>query len=335
MSFSSWRNKARTSNAPATQGEVVSAALFDSAKQLPMVYKPKMAGLDLSRWYQANKDKVDSALAQYGAVLLRGFNVHTQGAFSDFAKLAIEGRAAYIEGATPRTNLGDGIYTSTEFAADHEIDPHNELSYVLTPPSILGFCCITAAKTGGQTPVTNVAAVYESLDKAIIDEFERRGGWMLKRNYMPGFGPNIFKAFGLDDIDQIKAYCDKADLKLEQAGPDHWVTTQVRPAVHYHPVSKKPLWFNHIAFWHPHSLPSAVRGPLAAKFAEPEFPFYTCYGDGTPIAEATIEAINQAYDEQEVVFDWHPSDVLLLDNFLVAHGRKPFAGERKVLVTMG
>jgi len=36
-----------------------------------------------------------------------------------------------------------------------------------------------------------------------------------------------------------------------------------------------------------------------------------------------------------VAFPWETHDVLLLDNMLVCHGRKPYKGERTILVAMG
>ena len=38
--------------------------------------------------------------------------------------------------------------------------------------------------------------------------------------------------------------------------------------------------------------------------------------------------------EQAVAFPWERGDILMLDNMLVAHGRKPFTGPRKILVGM-
>jgi len=38
---------------------------------------------------------------------------------------------------------------------------------------------------------------------------------------------------------------------------------------------------------------------------------------------------------ETVTFSWQRGDVLVLDHMLTAHGRRPFTGDRRVLVAMG
>ena len=66
-----------------------------------------------------------------------------------------------------------------------------------------------------------------------------------------------------------------------------------------------------------------------------DLPHHACFGDGSPLEEADLNQIRAAMIAEERVFDWQAGDVLLVDNILVMHGRRPFLGERRVLVSLG
>ena len=59
------------------------------------------------------------------------------------------------------------------------------------------------------------------------------------------------------------------------------------------------------------------------------------FGDGTEIDEAALNHIRNVYENQMVTFSWQQGDVLILDNILTAHGRKPYSGPRQIVVGMG
>jgi alpha-ketoglutarate-dependent taurine dioxygenase len=73
---------------------------------------------------------------------------------------------------------------------------------------------------------------------------------------------------------------------------------------------------------------------MLAVVDENEVPFNTFYGDGAAIEPTVMDEIRDAYDNETVKFDWERGTLLLVDNMLVAHGREPFTGDRKVLVAM-
>jgi alpha-ketoglutarate-dependent taurine dioxygenase len=101
-----------------------------------------------------------------------------------------------------------------------------------------------------------------------------------------------------------------------------------------HPETGAVVWFNQAHAFHVSSLEPSVRESLLAERREEDLPRNAYYGDGSRIEDSVIEEIREAYNTSAVTFDWQPGDVLAVENMLVAHGRAPFAGARKVLVAM-
>jgi alpha-ketoglutarate-dependent taurine dioxygenase len=67
---------------------------------------------------------------------------------------------------------------------------------------------------------------------------------------------------------------------------------------------------------------------------EEDLPRHAYFGDGETIPDEYFANIRDAYEKSTIRFPWQPNDVLLLDNLRVCHGRDPFTGARKVLVSM-
>jgi alpha-ketoglutarate-dependent taurine dioxygenase len=242
----------------------------------------------------------------------------------------------YMEGATPRTELKEKIYTSTEYPADHRIALHNELTYTLTWPMKISFFCVQAPSERGETPIADVRGVLRRLGPRVADRFRTRGGWMLVRNFREGLSLPWQKSFNSADASEAEAYFRAARIDWEwQSGGRGLVTRQVRPATARHPQTGEEVWFNHIAFWHVSSLEPEVRETLLSTMGVESLPYNTYYGDGSPIEDSLVEEIREAYRDETVSFPWQPGDLLLLDNMLVAHGRNSYRGERKILAAMG
>jgi hypothetical protein len=77
-----------------------------------------------------------------------------------------------------------------------------------------------------------------------------------------------------------------------------------------------------------------VRDSLLSEFKEDELPRNAFYGDGTSIESSVLEEVREVYRQAAVTFAWRQGDILMLDNFLVSHGRESFVGPRRILVAM-
>jgi amino acid adenylation domain-containing protein len=314
--------------------ELIKAGHLSTENKLPLVVQPAHDNVDFYDWVRHNQVFIRTSLLKYGALLFRGFGLATQAAFERFLPSISARLMTYMEGATPRTEVGQNLYTSTEYPADQSIAFHNELTYVTTWPKLIWFHCIQPAESGGETPIADVRRVFERIDPSIRKRFDEKG-WMLVRNFGDGVSLPWQRSFHTTDKSEIEAYCRQACIEVEWKADGGLRTRQVRPAIAVHPQTLEPVWFNHVAFWHVSSLDKQVREAMLSMFSENDLPYHTYYGDGVPIEDSVVEEIRGAYEMERVEFGWQRGDILMLDNVLVAHGRNPFEGKRRVIVAMG
>ena len=323
----------RDAVAVATQ-ELVKTSFLSPAQTLPLVVEPRLDGLNLSSWAGNKREFLEQSLNNYGGVLFRGFDLRTQVDFEQAVKSMSVELMHYMEGATPRTQLSENVYTSTEYPSNQSIELHNELSYVVTWPGRIWFYCVTPAQQEGETPIADVRKVLKHIDPKIVDRFVQKG-WMLVRNFGNDMSLPWQSVFRTDDRSILEAYCRDAQVELEWIDSQHLRTRQVRPPIARHPRTGEMIWFNHICFWHVSSLENDVRESMLSVFKEENLPYNTYYGDGSPIESSVVEEIREAYRQETIKFPWREKDLLMLDNMLVAHGRSPFVGPRKILAAMG
>jgi alpha-ketoglutarate-dependent taurine dioxygenase len=301
---------------------------------LPRLVRAVADGVDLAAWIEAHRGPIDDALAAHGAVLFRGFAVAGVEGFEGVSQALSRGALLpYVYRSTPRTRVGSAnLYTSTEYPSDQEIPLHNENAYAPAWPMKIWFGALVCAETGGETPIADSRRVYRRLSPALRERFAARRV-MYVRNYGDLDLPWPV-SFQTDDPAEVTAYCRAAGIACEWREGGRLRTRQVLPAVATHPRTGEPVWFNQAHLFHVGALPPAVREALLRTVAEDDLPRNAYYGDGTPIEAGALEEIRAAYLAETVAFPWHAGDVLLLDNMLTAHGRRPYRGERRVLVGM-
>jgi hypothetical protein len=96
-----------------------------------------------------------------------------------------------------------------------------------------------------------------------------------------------------------------------------------------HPQTGDCVWFNQAEQYHPSALEPRVRVLVEELFGKGYGPLYCEYGDGSPMEESVLKQIRHALNACKLLFDWQRSDLLVIDNVLMLHGRERFRGERK------
>lgn len=315
-----------------SQESLVGESYFENAA-LPAVFTPAIEGLSLTQWARENVELIKARLAKVGAVLLRGFKLPTVEEFEECLNIVAGDLVEYSYRSTPRAQVSGKIYTSTEYPAHQTIPLHNELSYSRQWPMTLGFFCMRPAEEGGETPLADSRKVFARMDPEIRERFSN-----LQVRYVRNYGDDLDLSwedvFQTSDPLVVEEYCRGAGIEWKWKSNQRLNTAQVCQAVATHPQTGEQVWFNQAHLFHVSSLEPEVRDALVGAAGD-ELPRNTFYGDGSIIDDNDLNSVRAVYESEKVVFTWQRGDVLLVDNMLVAHGRRPYRGARKIVVGMG
>ncbi|WP_406349221.1 TauD/TfdA family dioxygenase [Streptomyces sp. NBC_00144] len=274
--------------------------------------------------------EMDTALHDQGAVLLRGLPADLD-LFDEITRLLGGSPLQYTERSTPRSEVQGAIYTSTEYPADRSIPMHNESSYSENWPRLLFFLCAVPAATGGATPVADSREVYRLLPAEVRERFAN--GVVYIRSFREGLGLSWQEAFQTDDRAAVEQYCTEHGQHFEWTA-EGLRTSHRRPAWQVEPRTGETVWFNQAHLFHATSLEPDVLEALLSLYTEEDLPRHAYYGDGSGIDKADLDVVRKVYEQVTFDFPWQTGDVMIINNTLAAHGRQPFTGSRRTLVSM-
>jgi alpha-ketoglutarate-dependent taurine dioxygenase len=279
------------------------------------------------------KDVIDHSLGVSGAVLLRGFDVPNAAAFDAVIEAYGEPGFTYAESLSNavRVNVTARVFTANEAPPETEIFMHHEMAQTPKYPSKLGFYCEIAPREGGATPLCRSDLLFAELQRREPDlaaQFEGRG--VRYRSTMPaeddaasGQGRGWRSMLCANTRAEAEARLKGLGYSYEWRADDS--LTALTPVL------------------------SAVRdiGGGRKAFFNQLIAAFCGWSDSRNDAERTVvfgdgEAITAGHMEcpialsEELVYDhvWQAGDVVLLDNFRVMHGRRPFSGKRRVLASL-
>ncbi|WP_444922428.1 amino acid adenylation domain-containing protein [Microbulbifer sp. CnH-101-G] len=305
---------------------------FSDNQTLPLVVKPTIRGMSLSSWLSSERDTVDDYLNQYGAILFRDFNIDNPGSMQDVISAMGTNAAKYINRSTPRSEVNNSIYTSTEYPASEKIVQHHENAYSKNWPRLLWFCCTDDRFKDGQTPLADGFKVFNKIPNILIKEFMQKGIQYI-RNYSDFLDLRWQEVFQTSDPKVVEEFCSNNDIDYYWKESGNLQTRHSSQVVLKHPNSNNNIWFNQIHLFHNSNLKKSIQSDIPL-FDENTFPRNVIFGDGDLIPDEYINTLHDIYSSEENTFNWKIGDLLLVDNLRITHGRMPFTGKRKILVAM-
>lgn len=305
-------------------------------ERFPHVYECRDSAADLAAscaWAGARAEALLDEASRGGAILFRGFPLTTPQDFDAF--VTAFGRPAF----TYEDSLSNAVrmirtprvFTANEAPPNIQIFFHHEMAQTPLHPTRLFFFCEQPAESGGATPICRSDWLFDRLQKEsprFVAEIEAKG--LQYSNVMPG-EMDLQSGMGRSWQSTLKAQTrDDAERRLRGLGYTwRWqddgclrATTPVLKGVHRLPDGRRSFFNQLIAAY------------CGWKDARNDPSTAIKLGDGTPLDRVCVETAIKIAEELAFDLPWQRGDVVLVDNYVAMHGRRPFTGTRKVLASM-
>ncbi|WP_067470570.1 TauD/TfdA family dioxygenase [Nocardia amamiensis] len=299
-------------------------------------YSVDTGAMSAAEYASTHHDEIIGRLNRHGRVLIRAAAPRHDTATAEFARATETlgfNTLAYRERSTPRSEVSAGIFTSTEYPPREAIPLHCESSYASVWPGRIAFYCVNAPTELGATPTADMEAVLDALSMDIREELAVRG-LAYVRNFSSGVGLTWQEAFQTADRGTVEEFLRSSGSDWKWTRDDSLRTTRHGNAVVTHPRIATPTWFNHLNLFHPATLAPGIRHALVSCLGPTGLPNLVTFADGSLIPDHLFQEVRKVHERNTDRFDWHPGDMLLLDNMRFAHGREPYRGNRRILVAM-
>lgn len=288
---------------------------------------------DCIDWVAANRDMLLAAATRHGGVLFRDFPTPSVEAFDAVvAALDLE-NFPYDKSLSNavRINRTPRVFSANEAPPEVRIFFHHEMAQTPLYPRYIMFFCEVAPEQGGATPLCRSDVLYERLQQRCPDfaaKCERAG--LRYTNVMPadddphsGMGRSWQKTLGVQSREQAEARLRELNYSFQ------WLddgclqaTTPVLPAVLEVGPGRKTFFNQMIAAYcgwkdERNDPGDAIR-----------------HGDGSKLDAAAVRVALELAEELSFDHRWQVGDIVILDNTIAMHARRPFVGTRKVLASL-
>ena len=200
---------------------------------------------------------------------------------------------------------------------------------------------------------TRVGRVDQSMVRLLTEPVRIRRRHAARAAHLDPFELKPWPAmFGTEDRDEAieRAYDLGFTARFDWSGA---LTLESEQAtVRVHPESGERAWLNHLlvfhasapaalfasAFRHERKLGALAGFPLAVGYRRwsarlgREVPADVRHADGSAIADDVVASVRAVVDALAVPLVWRGGDLVIVDNHMALHGRRPFSGPRRLAV---
>lgn len=302
----------------------------------PFVYvcRDQHASLqDAATWVSSQRESLLDFANRHGAVLLRDFPVEKAEDFDALIQALSLDNFPYKKSLSNavRVNRTERVFSANEAPPEVQIFFHHEMAQTPLYPRWIMFSCEIASEEGGATPICRSDVLYQRLAKkcpGFAAACEQRG--LSYTNVMPdaddaksGMGRSWRSTLGVDSK-------QAAEDRLRELGYSwEWLdngclkaTTPPLPAVVEASRGRK-VFFNQL-----------IAAFCGWKDERNDPSKAIRHGDGTPLDVDAVRAATELAEELAFDLQWQVGDVVLIDNTITMHARRPFVGTRKVVASL-
>jgi len=290
-------------------------------------------GEALPKFLRGHKVGINRQVDQIGAVLFRGFGIDTAEKLDAVVEAYGEPGFTYEKSLSNavRINLTPRVFTANEAPPDVTIFMHHEMAQTPLYPSKLFFGCLLEPETGGATPICRSDWVLDRLKEEqpeLVAAFREKG--VTYTNVMPA-KPDPESGQGRSWKDTLSANTKKAaEGRLAEMGYSwEWQKDGSLKATTPRLDAIRNIGGDEESFFN--QLIAAFKGWEDARNDPSKS---VRHGDGSAIDVAALNRAIEIADELTYDLNWRTGDVVLINNFRVMHGRKPYTGQRRVVASL-
>jgi hypothetical protein len=285
------------------------------------------------RWVAEQSETLLAMATSHGAVLFCGFPVQRAEDFDALISALPIVNFPYGESLSNavRVNRTDRVFSANEAPPAVGIFLHHEMAQTPLYPRWILFSCEIAAEQGGATPICRSDLLYEQLVRdcpEFVVTCEMKG--LLYTNVMPdaddarsGMGRSWRSTLGVDSRIAAEERLRSLGYTWEWLGDGCLkATTPPLPAIMEVSPGRK-TFFNQLIAAYSGWKDSRNDPSQAVRHA-----------DGSILDEKAVARAIELADELTFDVSWQAGDVVLIDNTITMHARRPFVGTRKVLASL-